>query len=62
MIANKAGQIVVVSSIYGKVGTAIASSYCSSKYALQGYFDALRGEISYKGINVQIVCPGMSVL
>jgi dehydrogenase/reductase SDR family member 7 len=52
------GQVVVVSSISGKLGTPLASSYSGTKYALHGYFDALRSEVSSKNVNVQIVCPG----
>ena len=52
------GQIVVVSSLAGKIGTPIASTYSATKYALHGYFDALRGEVHYKNVNIQMVCPG----
>jgi short-subunit dehydrogenase len=52
------GQVVVVSSLAGKIGTPIASTYSATKYALHGYFDALRAEVHYKNINIQIVCPG----
>ena len=52
------GQIVVLSSLAGKIGTPISSSYSATKFALHGYFDALRAEISFKNVNIQIVCPG----
>jgi short-subunit dehydrogenase len=52
------GQVVVVSSLAGRIGTPIASSYSATKFALHGYFDALRGEVNFKGINIQLVCPG----
>ena len=52
------GKIVVVSSVSGKLGTPICSSYSGTKYALHGYFDALRGEVHSKNVNIQIVCPG----
>lgn len=52
------GQVVVLSSIAGKVGTPVASSYSATKYALHGYFDALRSEVNYKNVNIQLVCPG----
>lgn len=52
------GQVVVVSSLAGKIGTPIASTYSATKYALHGYFDALRAEVHYKNVNIQIVCPG----
>lgn len=52
------GQVIILSSLSGKLGTPIASTYSASKYALHGYFDALRGEVHYKNVNIQIVCPG----
>ena len=52
------GQVVVLSSVSGKLGTPIGSSYSGTKYALHGYFDALRGEVHSKNVNIQIVCPG----
>lgn len=59
MIKQGSGNIVVMSSISGKIGTPIASSYSSTKFALHGYFNALRSEVSaLNGITVQIVCPG----
>jgi dehydrogenase/reductase SDR family protein 7 len=56
--SESGGQVVVVSSLTGRIGTPIASSYSASKHALHGYFDALRGEVNFKGVNIQIVCPG----
>lgn len=59
MTARKSGgQVIILSSISGKLGTPIASSYSATKYALHGYFDALRAEVHFKNVNIQIVCPG----
>jgi short-subunit dehydrogenase len=59
MTSRKAGgQVVVLSSISGKLGTPIASSYSATKYALHGYFDALRAEVHLNNVNIQVVCPG----
>jgi dehydrogenase/reductase SDR family member 7B len=58
MLANKCGKIVVISSVAGKLGTPLRSSYSASKHALHGYFDSLRAELSSFGISVTIVCPG----
>lgn len=52
------GQVVVVSSIAGKLGAPIGSSYSGTKYALHGYFDALRAELHSKNVDIQMVCPG----
>ena len=51
-------QIVVTSSVAGKLGGPIQSSYSASKFALHGYFDALRSEIAQFNIGVLLVCAG----
>ena len=58
MAAQKKGQIVVISSVMGKLGTPRRSAYAASKHALHGYFDSLRAEIHEQGIKVTIICPG----
>eukprot|EP00602_Paraphysomonas_sp_CaronLab_P009734 CAMPEP_0185023794 /NCGR_PEP_ID=MMETSP1103-20130426/6416_1 /TAXON_ID=36769 /ORGANISM="Paraphysomonas bandaiensis, Strain Caron Lab Isolate" /LENGTH=266 /DNA_ID=CAMNT_0027556545 /DNA_START=78 /DNA_END=875 /DNA_ORIENTATION=+ len=58
MVSSGGGQLVVMSSLSGKLATPVASSYSASKYALHGYFDALRAEMSINNISVTIVCPG----
>lgn len=49
---------MVTSSVAGKLGGPIQSSYSSSKFALHGYFDALRTEIAQFNIGVLLVCAG----
>ncbi|KXJ04996.1 dehydrogenase/reductase SDR family member 7, partial [Exaiptasia diaphana] len=34
------------------------ATYAASKFALHGYFDSLRMELSDSNINIQLVCPG----
>lgn len=58
MVEQHSGQIVVVSSLSGKLPVPGRSAYCASKHALHGFFDALRGEVYADGIRVTIVCPG----
>ena len=57
-IKNKSGQFVVTTSIVGKIGTPLRSSYAASKHALHGFFDSLRAEIHQENIAVTLVCPG----
>ena len=52
------GNIVVMSSIVGKFGYYLRSTYSASKHALQGYFESLRLEYEDQGIRVLIVYPG----
>jgi short-subunit dehydrogenase len=57
-IKNKKGQFVVTTSIVGKIGTPLRSSYAASKHALHGFFDSLRAENHKQNISVTLVCPG----
>lgn len=58
MKRQKSGQLVVVSSITGKFGFYLRSSYSAAKHALHGYFESLRLETEKLGIATLIVCPG----
>jgi dehydrogenase/reductase SDR family member 7B len=57
-IKNKKGQFVTTTSIVGKIGTPLRSSYAASKHALHGFFDSLRAEHHKDNISVTLVCPG----
>jgi short-subunit dehydrogenase len=57
-IKNNRGHFVVTTSIVGKIGTPLRSSYAASKHALHGFFDSLRAETYKKNIAVTLVCPG----
>jgi dehydrogenase/reductase SDR family protein 7B len=52
------GKLVVVSSIMGKYGMPLYSTYAASKHALYGYFESLRQELFTDNIKVLIVSPG----
>lgn len=54
-LKRSAGQIVVVSSMSGKVGTPSRSAYCASKFALGGFFEGLRTEDL--GVDITVVYP-----
>ena len=58
MIDRQEGHIVAVSSLAGKFGTPLRSSYAASKHALHGWFDSLRVEAHDDGIGVTLACPG----
>ncbi len=58
MIERKQGQVAVVSSVTGFVGTPLRSAYAASKHALHGFFDSLRAEVHDHGISVTLICPG----
>jgi short-subunit dehydrogenase len=52
--------IVNISSIAGKRGIPARSEYSASKFALQGFSEALRAELAKDGIDVIVVCPGLT--
>lgn len=58
MLAAKRGQLVVISSVMGKLGTPLRSAYAASKHALQGFFACLRAEVAKEGLVVTMICPG----
>ncbi|KYO18464.1 dehydrogenase/reductase SDR family member 7 isoform X2 [Alligator mississippiensis] len=59
MIERKKGKIVTVSSVMGIMGAPLATGYCASKHALQGFFNSLRPELwEYPGIVITNICPG----
>lgn len=51
-------HIVNVSSLYGLIGPAGQSAYSSSKFAIRGFTEVLRNELSPQGIGVTTVHPG----
>lgn len=59
IVANK-GSIVAVSSIAGYRGLPGRSGYSASKFAVNGWMEALRTELLPTGTNVLWVCPGFT--
>jgi len=57
-IANKNGQIVVITSLMGVFSSPLRSGYCGAKHALHGFFEALRAEVYDQGISISMVLPG----
>nr|WP_319399170.1 SDR family oxidoreductase [uncultured Carboxylicivirga sp.] len=58
MINLNTGQIVVISSISGKFGFTMRTTYSAAKHAVQGYFESLRAELNDSNIDVTIISPG----
>jgi NAD(P)-dependent dehydrogenase (short-subunit alcohol dehydrogenase family) len=59
MRGRRAGRIVNVSSIGGRVSVPHLVPYSASKFALAGLSDGLRAELSKEGIVVTSVFPGL---
>lgn len=58
MRRQQGGTIVNVGSMGGRVTTYFGAWYHATKYALEGFSDALRMETKEFGINVSIIEPG----
>lgn len=58
MRAMRAGRIINVSSIAGKVGEPFGAWYHATKFAAEGLSDSLRMELRPFGIDVIIIEPG----
>ncbi|MBC8072273.1 MAG: SDR family NAD(P)-dependent oxidoreductase [Deltaproteobacteria bacterium] len=56
--SQKSGAIVNMSSLGGQLSFAGFSAYSASKFALEGYSEALAGEMAPFGVTVLIVEPG----
>ncbi|MFZ1808527.1 MAG: SDR family oxidoreductase, partial [Cyclobacteriaceae bacterium] len=54
------GTIVGISSIAGYRGLPGRTGYSSSKFALNGFLEALRTELINTGVHVLIACPGFT--
>ena len=52
------GHIVMLSSISGRIGSPGVGSYAASKFALEGWSEALRFELKSLGIHVVLIEPG----
>lgn len=59
MRENRAGKIINISSMGGKIYTPLGAWYHASKHALEGWSDCLRLELSPFGIDVIIIEPGI---
>lgn len=59
IIARK-GTIVGVSSIAGYRGLPGRSGYSASKFAVQGWLEAIKTELMGDGVHVMWVCPGFT--
>ncbi|MFV1364755.1 SDR family oxidoreductase [Mycolicibacterium elephantis] len=58
LVDQNEGAIVNTSSVFGLVGMPGQSAYCSSKFAVRGFTDALRQELRGTGVRAITVHPG----
>jgi len=60
LITRSEGSIVNISSLFGLIGVAYQTPYCSSKFAIRGFNEALKMELSHAHPHIVItsVHPG----
>lgn len=58
MLAQNDGHIVNISSVFGLAGMAQHLAYCTSKFAVRGFTEALRMELLGTSIETTCVHPG----
>lgn len=58
MRRQKSGRIIALSSIGGMMGLPFQGFYSASKFAIEGYCEALRLEVKSFGIHVVVLRPG----
>jgi 3-oxoacyl-[acyl-carrier protein] reductase len=58
MIQQKAGTVLMISSMAGVYGFAGEAMYCASKFAQVGFAQGLDKELNPHGIRVGTICPG----
>eukprot|EP00536_Pseudo-nitzschia_multiseries_P005876 jgi/Psemu1/303697/fgenesh1_kg.119_\ len=56
--SGSGGRILWISSVQGLMGIPSRTSYAASKFAVQGYCEALRAEVASSGVTVHCVSPG----
>ena len=59
-IVERKGSVIGISSINGYRGTPARTAYTASKYAMNGFFEALRTEVMKKGVHVLVASPGFT--
>lgn len=57
-LKSSRGLIVAISSLAGLTGVPRRTAYSASKHAMAGFFDSLRIELRYSGVDVTVIYPG----
>jgi short-subunit dehydrogenase len=58
LLARREAHVVNVCSMFGLAGMPKLAAYCTSKFALVGFSEALRNELGREGLGVTALCPG----
>jgi short-subunit dehydrogenase len=58
MLQRRAGMIVNVASMGGRIGIAHEAAYCASKFALTGWSEVMAIDLAGTGVDVRLIQPG----
>ncbi len=58
MLERRAGMIVNVASVGGRMGIAHEAAYCASKFALCGWSEVMPIDLAGTGVEVRLIQPG----
>ena len=58
MIERKYGRIINMSSMAGKTGEPLTSTYCTTKFGVIGFTQCVALDLGPHNITVNAVCPG----
>jgi short-subunit dehydrogenase len=58
LLGREEAHVLNVCSILGLVGMPKVTAYCTSKFGMVGFSEALRNELGRQGLGVTALCPG----
>lgn len=58
LLARREAHVLNVCSMFGLLAMPKLTAYCTSKYAMVGFSEALRAEYGREGLGVTALCPG----
>ena len=61
MLERGWGRIINISSVEGKVGKPVLTSYTAAKHAVNGMTKSLAQEVGASGVTVNAICPGLII-
>lgn len=57
LLKSSKGHLIMISSVIGRVSVPLHLAYCSSKFSLEAFSEAIRPELVADGVRVSVFCP-----